>query len=157
MANLATDRGDDVVSTLPEDTAVAIGFGLPEGWLTKALDQAAAMSGGEMTADDLAAELEASTGLTVADLETLTGESAALALGSDVDLETVFSSSDGSDLPVGAKVKGDAAKIQDVVARLDRVARRSAGGVRHRRRRRPGGDRPQRRLPRRAPRGRRAR
>jgi hypothetical protein len=118
MANLATDRGDDVMSTLPENTAVAIGFGLPEGWLTKALDQAATMSGGEMSADDLAAELEASTGLTVADLEALTGESAALALGSDVDLEKVFGSSDGSDLPVGAKVKGDAAKIQDVVARL---------------------------------------
>jgi hypothetical protein len=118
MANLATDRGDDVVGTLPENTAVALGFGLPEGWLTKALDQAASMSGGEMTADDMAAELEASTGLTVADLEALTGESAAVALGSDLDMETLFSSGDGSDLPVGAKVKGDAAKIQDVVARL---------------------------------------
>jgi hypothetical protein len=118
MATFATDRGDDVVSTLPDDTAVALGFGLPEGWLTQALEQAATMSGGEMTADDLAAELEAATGLTVADLEALTGESAALALSSSFDVETFFSSSDGSDLPVGAKVKGDAAKIQDVVARL---------------------------------------
>lgn len=118
MASLATDRGDDVVSTLPEDTAVAIGFGLPEGWMDQALDQAAAMSGGEMTADDLAQEFEASTGLTVEDIETLMGESAALALSSSIDLETVFSSSDGSDVPVGAKVKGDAAEIQDVVARL---------------------------------------
>ena len=31
MANLATDRGDDVVSTLPDDTAVAIGFGFAGG------------------------------------------------------------------------------------------------------------------------------
>jgi hypothetical protein len=118
MANLATDRGDDVVSTLPEDTAVAIGFGFPEGWMDKALEQAAAMSGGEMTAEDLAAEFEAMTGLTVGDIETLLGDSAALSLSSDIDMDALFSSSDGSDVPVGAKVHGDSAAIQDVVSRL---------------------------------------
>ena len=41
----ATDRGDDVVSTLPEDTAVAIGFGFSEGWLSTVVDQAVAGSG----------------------------------------------------------------------------------------------------------------
>ena len=35
------------------------------------------MSGGEMTAEDLAAEFETMTGMTVADIETLLGESAA--------------------------------------------------------------------------------
>jgi hypothetical protein len=118
MANLATDRGDDVVSTLPEDTAVAIGFGFPEGWMDRMLDQAAAMSGGEMTAEDLAAQFETMTGMTVDDIETLLGESAALSLSSSIDLDAMFSSSDGSDIPVGAKVQGDAEAIQDVVSRL---------------------------------------
>ncbi|HEX6148259.1 hypothetical protein [Nocardioides sp.] len=118
MANLATDRGDDVVSTLPEDTAAAIGFGFPEGWMDEVLERAAAMSGGDMTEADLAAEFEAQTGLTVDDIETLFGESAAVSLSSSIDLETLFNSSDGSDVPIGAKVQGDAAAIQDVVSRL---------------------------------------
>lgn len=115
---LATDGGDDAVSTLPEDTAAAIGFGFAEGWADAALEQAATASGGEMTAADLEAELKDATGLTIGDLETLAGESMTFALSSDIDAETVFNSSDGSDVPVGAKVQGDAAGIQDVLARL---------------------------------------
>ena len=34
-----TDKGDDVLATLPEDTAAAIGVGLPEGWFSTMLDQ----------------------------------------------------------------------------------------------------------------------
>ena len=30
----ATDRGDDVITTLPEDTAAALGFGFADGWVT---------------------------------------------------------------------------------------------------------------------------
>lgn len=118
MQMLASDRGDDVITTLPEDTAVALGFGFAEGWLTTALEQAANMTGGEMSVEELEAEVEASTGLTLADLETLAGESAAISLGSEVDAETFFNSSDGSDIPIGAKVQGDASAIQDVLAKL---------------------------------------
>lgn len=118
MQMLATDRGDDVVTTLPEDTAVAIGFGFAEGWLQVALEQAVAGSGGEMTAEDMEAQLQAMTGLTVADLETLLGDSAAISLGSDIDPEAIFGSGDGSNIPVAAKVQGDAAGIQEVLATL---------------------------------------
>lgn len=113
----ATDRGDDVISTLPEDTAAAIGFGFAEGWATAALEQVANATG-EMTVADLETELEDATGLTIGDLETLAGESATLALSSDIDPDTFFNSTDGSDVPVGAKVQGDAAGIQDVLSTL---------------------------------------
>jgi hypothetical protein len=118
VAAATSDRGDDVLSTLPGDTAVAIGAGFAEGWMDKALEQAAKMSGEDMTAEDLAAEFEAQTGLAVDDIETLFGDSAALALSSDIDMDALFSSSDGSDVPIGAKVQGDAAAIEDVVSRI---------------------------------------
>ncbi len=118
MAAATSDRGDDVLSTLPEDTAVAIGAGFADGWMDKALEQAARMSGEEMSAEDLAAEFEAQTGLSVDDIETLFGDSAALSFSSNIDLDALFSSSDGSDVPIGAKVQGDAAGIEDVVSRI---------------------------------------
>jgi hypothetical protein len=118
VAAATSDRGDDVLSTLPGDTAVAIGAGFAEGWMDKALEQAAKMSGEDMTAEDLAAEFEAQTGLAVDDIETLFGDSAALAISSDIDMDALFSSSDGSDVPIGAKVQGDAAAIEDVVSRI---------------------------------------
>jgi hypothetical protein len=118
VAAVTSEGGDDVLSTLPEDTAVAIGAGFAEGWIDKALEQAAKMSEGEMTAEDLAAEFEAQTGLTVDDIETLFGQSAALSLSSSIDMDALFSSSDGSDVPIGAKVQGDADGIEDVVSRI---------------------------------------
>ncbi|MEJ7795303.1 MAG: DUF3352 domain-containing protein [Nocardioides sp.] len=118
MQLFATDRGDDVITTLPEDTAAAFGFGFAEGWVSAALEQVANASGGELTVEDMESELEASTGLTISDLETLAGESAAISLGSNFDAETFFSSSDGSDVPVGAKIQGDAGGIQDVLATI---------------------------------------
>lgn len=117
---LATDRGDDVLATLPDDTAVALGFGLGDGWLTALVDQAVASSGEQMTADDLEAQLQAMTGLSFDDVETAFGESAVIAVGSDIDPAAVFGSSDGSDIPVGAKITGDAGAIEDVFGRLSK-------------------------------------
>ncbi len=115
---LATDRGDDVITTLPEDTAAAIGFGFADGWVTAALEQVADASGGLTTVEEMTTELEATTGLSVDDLDTLVGESAAISLGSDLEAEAFFNSSDGSDIPVGAKVQGDAGAIQGVLATI---------------------------------------
>ncbi len=47
-----TDKGDDVLATLPADTAAAIGVGLPDGWFSTILDQVSTYTGGELTADD---------------------------------------------------------------------------------------------------------
>jgi hypothetical protein len=115
---LSTDRGDDVLATLPDDTAAALGFGLGEGWLATVVDQVVASSGGQMTADDLEAQLQAMTGLTLDDVETAFGESAVIALDSDIDPQAIFSSADGSSIPVGAKIRGDAAAIEEVFGKL---------------------------------------
>lgn len=118
MELFATDRGDDVISTLPEDTAAAIGFGFADGWLDAALEQAVAGSGGEMTVEDLEGQLQSMTGLTLDDVETVFGDSAAISLGSDISAESVFGSTDGSDVPVAAKIQGDAGGIQEVLGTL---------------------------------------
>ncbi|GAA1475850.1 hypothetical protein GCM10009623_02960 [Nocardioides aestuarii] len=126
-AALSTDRGDDVLATLPEDTAAALGFGLGEGWLTTIVDQAVASSGGEMSAEDLEAQLQAMAGLSFDDVETAFGESAVLAVGSDIDPEAIFSSADGSSIPVGAKIQGDAAAIEDVFGKISQSMGPEAG------------------------------
>jgi len=54
------------------------------------------------------------------DAETLAGDSLAVSLGSNFDPETFFNSSDGSDVPVAAKVKGDPAAIDGVLQKLRR-------------------------------------
>ena len=56
--------------------------------------------------------------LTVDDVETLFGDSAALALGADFDPEAVFESSDGADVPIALKVDGDPEEIEAVLEKL---------------------------------------
>ena len=68
----ASDRGADVMETLPDDTALAMGAGFEPGWLTALAEQAASFTGGDMTADELLQEASDVTGLDLpADLETL--------------------------------------------------------------------------------------
>jgi hypothetical protein len=114
-----TDRGADVVETLPADTAAAVGAGFDEGWLTQWVEQVTAFTGGEMTADELFAEASASTGLEIPqDAETLLGRSMAVSFGSDFDLEAFFNSGDPSDVPVALKVQGD---VEAAKAVIDKV------------------------------------
>jgi hypothetical protein len=118
-AMLGTDGGDDVLATLPADTAAAFGLGFADGWLTALADEMAGSLGGEVSSAELFEELSAQTGLEVpTDIETLMGESAALAVGGDFDAEQMMSSADGSDVPVGLKVQGDPAAIQGVLDTL---------------------------------------
>ena len=145
----ASDRGADVMETLPDDTALAMGAGFEPGWLTELAEQVASFTGGDMTADELLQEASDVTGLDVpADIETLVGQSAALAVGSEFDIENLINSSDGSDLPIVVKVQGDPEKIKAVLAKL--VAQEPDGRdlPRQRLRRRHDRDRPERRLPR---------
>ena len=119
QALYSTDHGDDVLATLPDDTAAALGMGFGEGWFSEVMDQVAASSGGQMSAEELMTELSNQTGLDLpADAETLAGSSAALSLGGDFDPETFANSSDGSDIPVALKVKGESDEISTV---LDKV------------------------------------
>ena len=114
-----SDQGADVLETLPDDTAAAMGVGFEHGWFTDLLEYAERFSGGVMSVDDMVAEAEDATGLDLPeDAETLAGESAAVAVGSDVNLDDLATSEDGSDLPIGVKVKGDPEEIEGVLDKL---------------------------------------
>jgi hypothetical protein len=118
----STDAGDDVLASLPADTAVAIGLGLEDGWAQRLLDELAGTLGSGETPEQMLAQAEKFTGLALPeDVETLFGDSTVLALGSDFDPEVFFNSEDASDVPVGIKVKGDAEAIEGV---LDKVRNR---------------------------------
>ncbi len=113
----SSDKGDDVVATLPADTAAAIGAGFPDGWFTKLVDQMASSSG--MSASDLMEQMSQTSGLDLpADAETLTGDSMALSVGSGFDPETLVNSTDGSGVPIAAKIQGDSDAIDGVLAKL---------------------------------------
>jgi hypothetical protein len=115
-----SDQGGTAIATLPEDTAAAFGLGFEEGWFDELLDYASSFSGEGMDIDELIAEAEAETGLSLPeDAETLAGESLTVAVGSDFDPDVVFNSSDGSDIPVAVKIKGDPEAIESVLAKLN--------------------------------------
>ena len=114
-----TDRGADVVETLPADTAAAIGVGFEEGWLTDMVEQIASYTGGEMTTAELFEEASQMTGLDLPqDAETLLGRSAALSFGSDFDPEAFFNSGDAGEVPIALKVQGDAGAAKAVIDKI---------------------------------------
>ena len=111
----------EVVKTLPADTAAAYGLGFADGWFGDIIDTFASYSG--ESPEDLLSELSDMTGLDLpADAETLAGDSAALALGSDFDPDVFFSSDDGSDIPIAVKIKGDPDEIEKVLDKLREMA-----------------------------------
>ena len=103
-------------------------------------------------------EIEAETGLVLPDdIETLFGDSAALALGSDFDPEAIFESSDGSDIPIALKVDGRRGGDRGRAGEAARpVPAGRHAGLRHRLRGRHRRHRSQRGLPQGAARRRRA-
>jgi hypothetical protein len=111
----------EVVQTLPADTAAAFGLGFADGWFGDIVDTAASYSG--QSSEDLMSELSDMTGLDLPDdAETLAGDSAALAMGSDFDPDVFFSSEDGSDIPIAVKIKGDPDEIEKVLDKLREMA-----------------------------------
>jgi Protein of unknown function (DUF3352) len=111
--------GADAMSTLPADTAAAFGAGFDEGWFTSLMEYAAPFVGGTGDVDELIADMEDQSGLELPeDVETLLGDSAVLSVGSDLDPNAFFESSDGSDVPIALKVKGDPEEIEAVLEKL---------------------------------------
>ncbi len=116
---LASDAGGDTISSLPADTAAAIGVGFSQGWFGDLLEIYAPSLGGGEDLDAILEDIESETGLVLPDdVETLFGDSAALVLGSDFDPDAIFESSDGSDVPVALKVDGDPGEIDAVLDKL---------------------------------------
>lgn len=113
----SSEQGDDVVAGLPDDTAIAFGLGFEEGWFTEVTDYVESLSGGMFDVEEGLAALEEQTGLNLPeDAETLAGDSAALAIGGDVDFGAL--EDDPSDQPLGLKVQGDADAITGIIDRI---------------------------------------
>jgi hypothetical protein len=107
----------DVVTSLPSDTGAVLGLGFKEGWFGDLVDYIAPYTGED--ADRLMSELSDASGLDLpADAETLAGDSAALALGPDFDLQSFDDSEDGSDVPIALKIHGDPDRIEKVLDKL---------------------------------------
>jgi len=116
---MSGDKGGDVVATLPDNTALAIGAGLDAGWFQPFMDQLAPQISEGLTGDDLVKEAETETGLDLpADAEKVTGDSFALAVSSDFDVEKLVNSGDTSSLGVGVKVQGSPVDIEGVLDKL---------------------------------------
>ncbi|HET9422130.1 MAG TPA: DUF3352 domain-containing protein [Nocardioides sp.] len=116
----SSDNAGESIETLPDDTAAAIAYGFEEGWFEDFLDYAESFSGMDVDVDELLAQVEDELGVDLPeDAETLTGESAVIALGSDFDPEVFFGSDvDVTELPIGVKIKGDPDAIQDVIDKI---------------------------------------
>jgi uncharacterized protein DUF3352 len=115
----------DVVASLPSDTGAVLGMGFADGWFSDVLDQVAPYTG--QSTEELLSTISEETGLDLpGDAETLAGDSAALAIGSDIDPDAIFSSdgssSDGSDVPVAVKITGDPDEIEKVLDKLREMA-----------------------------------
>lgn len=108
-----------VVSTLPADTAAAVGFTFPKGWTDRLAENLENVCGDKADPKSLFAPLSRATGLDLpGDLEKLLGDSAAIALGPGIDVEGLVNGGDPSSLPLALKVRGDKDTIDGVVTKL---------------------------------------
>ncbi|PUA80540.1 DUF3352 domain-containing protein [Nocardioides currus] len=116
------DAGVEMVQGLPDDTVAAFGLGFGEGWAQSLIDYMAKSSPEGTDVDDLIAQAEEETGLALPeDLETLMGEGMAIGLGSGIDPDAIVNGGP-SELPLGIKIKGDAAEIQAVLDKVKDLA-----------------------------------
>lgn len=123
--SVATSGLDQIASTatvgeqigsLPADTALAAGFGVPGDYAEDLVEQLSCATG---TDQDLVAQFEEETGLDLPeDLTALLGSALTLSVGGDApeDLSLVEGL---ADLPLALAVHGDAEKIQDVIERVE--------------------------------------
>ncbi|WP_243060260.1 DUF3352 domain-containing protein [Nocardioides sp. SR21] len=120
------DQAGDTVSTLPADTAVAVGLAFGEDWFADLVDQIAAGEGS--TADELMDQISEETGLDLPDdVQTLLGDSVAIAIGPDFDPDGLFASSEPDDFPTGVKLSGDPDEIDSVLDKLREIVGPDAG------------------------------
>jgi hypothetical protein len=119
MGNLvAGTAGDDVLAELPADSAAVFGAGFRDGWGAAFLQRFAesvSPFGTDPNADAVA-KFESDTGLAVADLEALGGDSFALVTGSGFDPEMFFQ--DPVRMKVAARISGGADGVEAALAKV---------------------------------------
>lgn len=116
---MSTARVGDVVSRLPGDTALALGFGVPDDFASHIVDSL--KSQGDMF-DQGIKQLEQQTGLKLPeDLQTLFGNAVTFSVGGKAPLD-LTAIKKPEDVPAGLAITGDPAKIKAV---LDKVSKRT--------------------------------
>jgi hypothetical protein len=105
------------VGDLPKDTAVAMGFGVPDNYAELLVDQLNGMFGAG--SDDLVTEAEKETGLDLPeDLQTVLGDAITLSLGGEAPTD-VDDLDDPANIPAGLLIHGDADKIKAIIAKVE--------------------------------------
>lgn len=124
-----TNGAGPLVADLPADTVGAFGVALPDGWGEAMLQQMSTIAGGQVDTEQMVSQLEAQTGLSLPeDVETLTGDALVLAVGGDIDPETLANSQDPSDIPVGVKAQGNPGEIEKVLEKIRTASGAPADG-----------------------------
>jgi hypothetical protein len=124
MGNLVTGTaGDDVLGELPADTAAAFGAGFRDGWGALLVQRFAesSMVYGMKPPTDAVAAFEKDTGLTVADLEALGGDSFAISAGAGFDPDALFY--DPAQMKLAARISGNADGVEAALAKLPESTR----------------------------------
>ena len=119
MGNLvAGSAGDDVLTGLPADTAAALSAGFRDGWGAALVQRVAesTMAYGGMPPADPVAEFEKDTGLTVADLEALGGDSFALVAGPGLDPEQLYMEPTAA--KVAARISGNPDGVEAALTKI---------------------------------------
>jgi hypothetical protein len=111
------EAGDDVMSELPDDTAIAFGAGLADDWVNRLVAQVSSQFGFPGASEaELIADFERETGLDVpGDVQDLAGDSVGLVAGADFDPEGLYGGP--GELPVAARITGDHAKVEAALAK----------------------------------------
>lgn len=119
LSRLTGTTGGELVSRLPDDTAVALSTSFTPGWFEQELNAMSSSYGAGMSKGDVERELSQLTGLNVPDdIETLLGKGVVLSVGKNIDVNAIENSSSGADVPVAATVKGDPTAIAQVLDKI---------------------------------------
>ncbi len=125
-----TSTGDSGIEQLPASTVVAFGVSLGDGWADRLLEQVRTSVGDEADVDQMLADLESETGLSLPeDAERLLGDGVSLAVDADLDVSALSEGGfpDLSGLPVGLRINGDPDEIVPVLEELTALLGPEAG------------------------------
>jgi hypothetical protein len=118
-----SEAGVEMVSSLPEDTVMALGFAFEEGWAQAMLDYVKTLAPAETDAiDEQVEQFETETGLAFPeDVETLLGDGVTISMGGGLDPDAVANGGP-EEVPAGIRIKGDADEIQAVLDKISALA-----------------------------------
>lgn len=109
-----SDGAGDLVAALPTDTGLVYAYGLGEAWVEPLFAYVESDPSLGLAAGDLEELMRSELGLEGSDLEAALGGSAALVVGSDVDVDAV-EAGDFASIPIALLSSGEEAAVQRVV------------------------------------------